>query len=126
MLLVICFSTYIYADTTWTTGAYNNNEDVSQELNLTGANSLIVTVVGEVERNYDFIYIYDNTGNRIKRLHGVINEEFPVNGSGITARLVSDFSINRSGVTVTIVDANTSAQDTQKPVITLNGNSTVT
>ncbi|WP_294953973.1 S8 family peptidase, partial [Sulfurovum sp.] len=51
--------------TTWTTGAYSNNADISQVLSITGAQSLTVTVRGETERHYDIVYIYDENGNQV-------------------------------------------------------------
>ena len=88
--------------TTWTTGHYSNNTDVSQVLSIANASSLTVTVSGETERRYDYLYIYDENGDQVARFDGNINETLTVQGSSITARLVSDGSITKSGVTVTI------------------------
>jgi hypothetical protein len=109
-LLLILFTTFIHAETTWTTGAYSNNEDRREQLSIPNATRLIVTIAGRTERNYDFVYIYDNKGRRVKRLHGAINEKFTVNGSSIIARLRSDYSITESGVTVTIENADNTNQ----------------
>ena len=125
-LLLILFTTLLHAETTWTTGAYGNNEDRREQLSIPNATRLIVTVNGETERQYDFVYIYDNKGRRIRRLHGTINQEFTVNGSSIIARLRSDSSITKTGVTITIRDANGGNSDTIPPIITLNGETTVT
>jgi len=113
------------SSTVWTTGAYSNNQDIQQNLSIANATQLIVTVSGVTENAFDFIYIYDNNGNEIKKLDGTINEEFTVNGSSIRARLTSDGSVTRSGVTVTIRNNGGGNVDRQKPVITLNGASTV-
>ena len=43
--------------TTWVTGDYGNNEHRSENLFISGANSLTVTVSGETESGWDFIYI---------------------------------------------------------------------
>ncbi len=125
ILLFGLFSTYGYADTTWTTGRYNNNEDRQQELSIANATKLRVTVVGATQKYYDFINIYDEDGNLIKKLHGKINDEFTVDGSAITARLKSGWVFRwffiYYGVRVTIEDISSSAIDTEKPVIILNG-----
>ena len=97
-------------DTQWTTpvisnGKYDNNLDVSQTLYINGASSLNVSVVGNTERNYDYVYIYNETGALEKKLHGAILENFTVQGSSIVARLVTDYSVTKSGVTVTITNA---------------------
>jgi len=113
LLLGLMFlSTILHAETTWTTGTYANNQDTRQELSIPNATRLIVSVVGTTENNYDFIYIYNNRGRRIKRFSGTINEEFTITGSTITARLRSDFSVVGSGVTVTIREVNTPPSNT--------------
>jgi len=88
--------------TTWTTGAYENNEDRRQELSIAGATRLSVHIEGETESRYDYIYIYDADGNQIAKLDGNINETLTVDGASITARLTSDGSVTKDGVTVTI------------------------
>lgn len=88
--------------TTWTTGTYQNNEDRKQTLSISGAKQLKVNIVGETEKSYDYIYIYDANGNEIKVLDGQIKETMIAEGSTITARLTSDWSKTKSGVTVSI------------------------
>ncbi len=88
--------------TTWTTGRYGINEDRSRKLMMEKALRLHVTVTGETEAGYDFIYIYDKAGNEVAKLDGIINTTFTVEGDTITARLLSDYSVVASGVTVTI------------------------
>jgi hypothetical protein len=88
--------------TTWTTGRYENDEDISKELFISGASSLIVTVKGKTEEYFDYIYIYDENDKRVAKLDGRINKKLTVQGSSIRARLVSDSFVNKSGVTVTI------------------------
>ncbi len=97
--------------TTWTTGAYENYEDRSQDLLITGATSLSVTISGETEAGYDFIYIYDEKGKQIAKLDGIINKTVTVKGSLITAKLTSDYSITKSGVTVSIVAVDDEVKD---------------
>ncbi len=88
--------------TTWATGVYGNFEDRRQLLSIPGAKSLRVTITGETEPFYDFIYIYDEAGNQLMQLDGSINKSIIVKGSSVTARLVSDNSQSASGVTVRI------------------------
>lgn len=100
------FGNIALADTSWTTGAYSNNEDRSQTLSITDATSLTVNVSGNTEKNYDYIYIYDKDNNQIEKLHGNnLDETFEVAGDSIRARLTSDGSISTSGVTVNISSA---------------------
>jgi len=97
--------------TTWTTGAYDNNEDRNQTLRIKDAKNLTVKIVGETEKRYDFIYIYNANGQQIQKLDGKINKTINVMGSSITARLTSDFSYTKSGVTVRIKKSAHSTND---------------
>ena len=105
------FGGTLQASTTWTTGHYSNNADLSQTLSISGASSLTVTISGSTESSYDYVYVYDANGNQVKRLTGSINETFTVSGSSIRARLTSDYSVTRSGVTVTIASTGGSSSD---------------
>lgn len=87
---------------TWSTGAYLNNEDKSQDLSIPEAMALSVTVTGTTEVGYDRIRIYDMSGNEVRRLSGRINTTFTVSGSSIRARFTSDSSVTESGVTVSV------------------------
>lgn len=89
-------------ETSWVTGAYTNNQDINKILTIQGASTLAVTVNGETERRYDFVWIYDENNRLIKKLDGDINTTFNVAGSSIKARLTTDRSNTRSGVTVTV------------------------
>ena len=91
---------------TWTTGTYSNNTNISKTLTIPDATTLIVTLIGETEQNYDFITIKDKNGNVVKKLSGSINETFEVSGDVITANLKSDYSVTKSGVTVSIAPKN--------------------
>ena len=108
LLVFGLFGGTLQASTTWTTGHYGNNVNRSKTLSISGASSLTVTVLGETENSYDFIYIYDANGQQIKRFTGHINETFTVSGSSIKAKLTSDYSQTRSGVTVTIASVGNS------------------
>ena len=100
---VISGGSHDSSNTTWTTGAYGNDEDKSKILSIPNANSLTVTVSGTTESGYDYLYIYDENNIEVKKLDGSINENFVVNGSSIKARLVTDYLVTESGVSVTIV-----------------------
>ncbi len=88
--------------TTWTTGRYGINDDRNQTLSIANAAKLQVSITGETEAGYDFIYIYDKAGNEVAKLDGIINTTLIVTGDSITARLISDYSTVASGVTVSI------------------------
>ena len=88
--------------TSWTTGAYDNNEDRRETLHIAGATSLTVHITGETEARYDYIYIYDASGNQVAKLDGKLDKTITVSGSEITARLKTDGSVTKSGVTVSI------------------------
>jgi len=91
--------------TSWTTGAYGENENRTQYLYINGVDALSVHIVGETEQDYDFIKIYDgNTGEIIRSFSGNIDETITVNSFSIYAELVSDVSNNFSGVTVSITE----------------------
>lgn len=105
VLVFVLSSNTALADTSWTTGAYSNNEDRSQVLSVTGTTSLKVNVFGDTEQHYDYIDIYDKDENQIKKLHGNnLDETFEVVGDSIRVRLTTDSSVTRSGVTVSIED----------------------
>ena len=95
----------------WTTGAYRNNENRTKTLSISGASSLIVTIQGMTESNYDYIIIYNTEGQEIGRFDGNINETLTVKGSSIKATLISDGSITKSGVTVSISSSQNSNCD---------------
>ncbi len=90
------------SDTTWTTGAYSNNANMSETLSISGASSLTVTINGVTESGYDYITIYNSSGQEVERFSGSINETLTVSGSSIRAVLTSDSSVTGSGVTVSI------------------------
>ena len=89
-------------NSTWKTGAYGNYEDSQMRLYINGANKLKVSIKGKTEQGYDFISIYDSKGKLIKKLSGIINKNFIVNGSNILAKLTSDDSTTDKGVRIQI------------------------
>jgi len=83
--------------TEWSPDYYSNNIDVSQELCIPGTEMLTVTINGETEAGYDWIYVGDD------RFSGPLSEEFDVSGPCVTARFTSDYSVIRGeGPTVKI------------------------
>jgi hypothetical protein len=107
--------------TTWSSGAYSNNADISKTLSVSGASSMTVTVTGEIENNYDFLYVYGANGQLIREFTGSINETFAVSGSSIGIRFTSDASITKSGVTVVVsAGDNTGLTEAQKADEVLN------
>jgi len=125
-IMILLFGTTVYADTVWRTGKYDNNAEIERKLSIPNASRLRVTVKGQTEQGYDFFYIYDNNGNLLRKLSGSINQTFIVDGASITAKLTSDYSVTYPGVTVRIRKVNAPPPDTQKPIITLLGDTTVT
>jgi len=90
--------------TTYETGhPYENNTDDTRDLSIPGASALTVTITGEVELNYDKIFITDSTGNETEYT-GVLNEEFTVPGDHITIRFTSDGSVVKEGAVVHIAE----------------------
>lgn len=118
LLITMLVATNAYSDTTWTTGAYGNNENRSETLSISRASSLTVTVTGEVEQGYDYITIFDGNGTQAGQFTGRINQTLTVNTSSIRAVLTSDGSVVKSGATVSISTSTTNLID---PLILLFG-----
>jgi hypothetical protein len=101
-----CSANKTGAHTTFTTGPYGNNANITDTLSIPGATSLIVTVTGNTELNYDFLYIYNSSNVLLRTFSGPgINQTFTVTGSSINILFTSDFSVTDTGVTVTIASA---------------------
>jgi len=95
--------------TVWKTGKYLNDTNESKILSIDNARRLLVTIKGELEFKYDFIFIYDENGKVVAELSGdlkanKVDEELMINGSSITAKLLSDQQGTYSGVTISIKD----------------------
>jgi hypothetical protein len=102
VLLILLYTTLLFSDTTWTIGAYTENENRSKVLSIHNANHLIVHIIGRTEQNYDFISIKNKDGKELGKYSGNINETLTVIGSSITVTFTSDYSNNDTGVTVSI------------------------
>ena len=94
----------IVTETSWHSGIYASNLNISETLFITDASSLEVSIEGSTEAQFDFLTIFDAQGNQIEKYDGVISEVFTVSGSSITLQFTSDGSVNTSGVTVSIID----------------------
>ena len=104
ILLVVCFfvANYAFAATSWSSGAYGNNQNVKTKLSINGASGLQVSIKGLTEGGYDFVTITDNNGAQVFRSSGVLNSNIVVQGDGIQVQFTSDWSVTFSGVTVEI------------------------
>jgi len=86
----------------WMTGAYGNNVNISKILSVSKGSKVTVSVSGNTEANYDFIYIYNHKGRLLRKLSGHINTKFTASGKSIKATLTSDGSITDTGVIIKI------------------------
>ena len=86
----------------WSSGAYTNNTDQSEQLTIPGAAALKIVVEGETESNYDFLTLYDGNRQQIARLSGVMSNSYQINGDTLSLRFTSDYSVTKSGVTVRV------------------------
>ncbi len=84
-----------------TPSPYSNNMDDTTTLTDAGNTSLTVYIQGDMENNYDFVYITDSAGNT-RRFDGNINESYQAIGPTITIRYTTDYSATRAGVTVSL------------------------
>ena len=82
---------------------YTNNINISKTIKVTNSKSIKVTINGETERNFDWIYIYDENGNQVHIDSGHLNSTpFTISGSEVTIKLTTDGSVTKSGVSVEI------------------------
>ncbi|MCF6243956.1 MAG: hypothetical protein L3J43_02850, partial [Sulfurovum sp.] len=84
-----------------TPNPYSNFQNHTQTLTIAGQNSLTVTIKGEMEGGYDFVFITDSAGTT-RRFDGKIDESYQAVGSTITIRYTTDYSVTKSGVTVSV------------------------
>ena len=84
--------------TTWSPKYNKNNTDVSKKLCIAGATTLSVTISGETEKGFDYIYVNGT------KFSGLLSKELELSGPCITARFTTDSSVIRGkGPTVSIV-----------------------
>ncbi|EDN70166.1 VCBS [Beggiatoa sp. PS] len=90
----------------YNTGVYLDGQSELVELTIPKAESLIVSISGESERERDWLEILQSNGMSLdppKKFSGVIEENFVVPGNNtIKVLFTSNDSIAKSGVTVTI------------------------
>jgi len=98
---------YSTSNDSWIEGTghngYIDNLDMSKTVKVTDAQNLKITINGETEHNFDWIYIYDENNNQIYVGSGHFNNKIVnISGSEVTIKLTSDGSETKTGVTVTI------------------------
>lgn len=99
---------HAFAATSWSSGAYGNNQNVKTKLSVNGASGLQVAIKGVTESGYDFVIITDNNGAQVFRSSGVLNSTITVQGDTIQIQFISDASVTKSGVNVDIVSLGSS------------------
>ena len=106
--LIMASYTNVLADTEWSSPSpYQDNMNEWVKLEITDAENITVSVTGETERSYDFIYIWnEDNSTKLKTFHGHIDESFDINSNSININFKSDYSVARDGVTVTIEEKN--------------------
>lgn len=102
LVLAVFVSTVAFAAMTWSSGTYSNNANISKVLEVPGATSIRIKITGATEKSYDYLYVYDQSGNQIAVLDGSIEFNKVISGSKVTVRLVTDFSITAIGVFVNL------------------------
>ena len=86
---------------------YSNNYDNTWTITKPGATSIKVhfTYI-EVERSYDYLYVYDYAGNTLHRLTGTYSSggwTATSNGDTIKIRLVTDYSVTKWGFKIDLI-----------------------
>lgn len=85
-----------------TPSPYSNNMDETTTLTDAGNHtSLTVYIQGDMENNYDFVYITDSAGNT-RRFDGNIDASYQAIGPTITIRYTTNSSVTRAGVRVSL------------------------
>ncbi len=91
---------------------YGDNVDITETLTSpTNSTTISVTVSGDTESNYDYIYITDSAGNTVQ-YDGTISDTYEAAGPSVTIRFTSDINTQpaNGGVTVSITDIIVAAQ----------------
>lgn len=101
---------------------YSNNMDETKIFIYPGAQSLVITFNSRtsVENGYDYIYVYDGTGNQIAKYTGTTaaNKTLTITGDTFKVRLTSDSSIVQYGYAFSIITANVNTYEIiHQPVI---------
>ncbi len=97
---------YSTISNTWVEGdthsPYNSYLNIQKSITIPGATELEITINGETEDLYDFLYITDEQGNEHVYSGEFDNERLTLTGSSLNLRFTSDYSVEKEGVTVTI------------------------
>ena len=89
-----------YADPT--KEGYDNNLKLSKVLSIPGANELEVSIIGQIEKRYDHLTLYDSHNKKIGKYNGNINEQFTVKGASIRVYFKSDKRTTDKGFRIKI------------------------
>ncbi len=87
-----------------TSKPYQDNQQITQTLQITGAEELTVTVQGVTEKCCDYLRIFDNAGRQVREFRGTIRETFTVKGNAIKVFFFSDGRTTDQGVIVDIAE----------------------
>jgi len=81
---------------------YPNNLNKSKVLSLPGANGLEVSIIGRIEKGWDYLTLYDSQNKEIGKYSGEMNEQFTVKGASIRVDFNSDGRTTDKGFIVNI------------------------
>ena len=100
-------SNYSTSNNSWIEGTthtrYIDNMDISKTFKIENTQSIKLTINGETEKNFDWVYIYDENNNQVYVGSGIFNNTpITVTGSKVTVRVTSDRSVTKSGISVKI------------------------
>ncbi len=100
-------SNYSTSNNSWIEGTTHNryidNMDISKTFKIENTQSIKLTINGETEKNFDWVYIYDENNNQVYVGSGIFNNtQITVTGSKVTVRVTSDRSVTKSGISVKI------------------------
>jgi len=85
----------------WRKMPYENNEDETRQLCLDGVEKVGIILRGEIEANYDFLIITDNSGKEIAKLTGRLDNIIDLEeGNCITVHFTSNGSVTKEGFNI--------------------------
>jgi hypothetical protein len=105
---------------------YYNNMDEVYEVNQPGAAWIKLYFYRiSMERNYDYLYIYNGAGELVHQITGYYRKVWTAQLDGDTAyiRLVSDYTVTKYGFKVTQIEyeeGSAPPPDTEPPVVTID------
>jgi hypothetical protein len=102
---------------------YYNNMDQYYYIDKPGATEMRCHFTRiDTERNYDYLYVYDENYNQIYKLHGLYSSggwTTWITGDRIILRLDTDYSVTKWGFKVDLIDYEGGTADTQAPSVTV-------